>query len=185
MELRGWELIVVLSLLVLILYHLCPRVTRPLAERETWRRTYFVLGLGMDGCIADALWRTDPWLTGPGNSTTNDMLRFASDFVQLCRTNWDLEYRLKEMRSDYQEFWCQTEFYSILISVNEHNSQFTFHDNNTRFFGLKWRKNGTFESARTPLFNGDLQEQSMASFMEFRSKLLVTVQFLVKHERLP
>jgi hypothetical protein len=175
MELRGWELIVVLSLLVLILYHLCPRVTRPLAERKTWRRTYFVLGLGMDGCIADALWRTDPWLAGPGDSTPEDMLRFASDFMILCNTDYNLQWNKN---------YLQTEFYSILINLNEHNLQFVFHDSKLRFLTLKWTNNKEFDSLRSPLFNGDLQEESMANFMEFRNKLLDTVQFLVKHERL-
>jgi len=186
MELRGWELIVVLSILVLVVYHLCPRVTRPLAERKAWRRTFFVLGLGMDGRIADALWRTDPWLAGPGNSTANDMLRFAHDFVQLCNTDWNLHWKKSHLQTDpnYCGYLCKAEFGRIDLECNGQYLSITFAEKYLHYTQFLWNKNGRFDCQGSHSFTGQRYSEVVPNFAAFRAKLLDCAQFFVNHKRI-
>lgn len=60
--------------------------TYRLSNRKHNLRNYFILGLGVDGRIANALWHHDPWLAGPCDSSREKMEDFVLEYYYAnCR----------------------------------------------------------------------------------------------------
>lgn len=57
-----------------------------LSCRKIDLRNYFVLGLDVDGRIADALWKNDPWLAGPYDSSEETMIAFNFEYYSICKS---------------------------------------------------------------------------------------------------
>jgi len=188
MEVGVALVVIVLSLLAFIIkyYYLSRTPHRPLAQRKSWRRTYFVLGLGLDGRIADALWYTDPWLAGPGDSTPKDKLRFASDLVQLCNTDWNLHWKKSHLQTDpnYCGYLCKAEFGRIDLECNGQYLSILFAEKHLHYTQFLWDKNGRFDCQGAHSFTGQRYSEAIPNFAAFRAKLLDCAQFFVNHKRI-
>lgn len=110
-----------------------------LSERKEWLRYYFVLALGADGRIVNALWHHDPWLT-QGNESEAQMRAFAAQYAALCRADWQIPLNVRTSIG----YSCTVKYGTVNIWIIGHELDITLQDNRFNVSTFTWRPGERF-----------------------------------------
>jgi len=145
-----------------------------LSERKEWLRYYFVLALGADGRIVDALWHQDPWLT-QGDESEEQMRAFADQYVAICKTDWHLILNATDI--GYSGGGVDVWITDISLDVMLQEALLTSHH-------FTWNSKEYLRERRGPAWNGNdprTISQRHLTFETWRTALLTaTANFAAK-----
>lgn len=185
-----WFILLAILMFVVDKVIACKRARSPtLAKRKEWMQTYFCLSLDVSGPVLNALWINDPWLLGPGESTSKDMRHFIKELVHCCKSYHGFV-------REYEHFSKLTHRLhlgemTIVIGHNpdEGMTSFRLFDSQSNVRCFIWRFDGVFYSM---IYNTDIrfldgtqrsQKVQIPNFHSFRCTLLNGVHSLAtKHK---
>jgi hypothetical protein len=110
-----------------------------LSERKEWLRYYFVLALGADGRIVDALWHHDPWLT-QGDESETQMRAFAAQYAALCRADRQIPLNVRTSIG----YSCTVKYGTVNVWIIGHELDITLQDNRFNVSTFTWCPGGRF-----------------------------------------
>jgi hypothetical protein len=175
----GWSTLLFTCLLGFnVIYFTFKRAEAPpLSKRKERLWTYFIYCLGVDERVANALWRADPWMAGPGESTPEEMKTFARQLV-----NMGVErYHLPKFHWPYTAVMNWMQFY-----VYEGNGILCIMvgDLRTTTIMWKWYTDGTLKRSSCRGMGAWLEEQQWVNFHAFRTDILDCLEARIKSEKI-
>jgi hypothetical protein len=163
---------------------------RPLVARKERLRSYFCLGLGIEGPALNALYFTDPWLAEPPAYTLDNMREFIRIFSQTCSRHYGFSFdsAIPNM--------MRLENLSILSGIpsNETCAVFRFSNKGAVSLAFFWYIDGQFYRDIDPNINpqnglwrphpnlNNTHRTRLSDFSSFRTQLLDTLHSLATKE---